>query len=73
MRFGRRGSADQLEAAVETNRGDAISLARIHRAGELTAVWVPNETHEAIRDLVRAREVAKRRLEKIDSTFSPSF
>jgi transposase len=43
---------------VKTNRRDAISLARLHRAGELTAVWVPDEGHEAIRDLVRARAAA---------------
>ena len=43
---------------VKTNRRDAVSLARLHRAGELTAVWVPDESHEAIRDLVRAREAA---------------
>lgn len=43
---------------MKTNRRDAISLARLHRAGELTAVWVPDEGHEAIRDLVRAREAA---------------
>jgi hypothetical protein len=43
---------------VKTNRRDAITLARLHRAGELTAVWVPDATHEAIRDLVRAREAA---------------
>lgn len=43
---------------VKTNRRDAISLARLHRAGELTAVWVPDEGHEAIRDLVRARDAA---------------
>lgn len=43
---------------VKTNRRDAMSLARLHRAGELTAVWVPDEGHEAIRDLVRAREAA---------------
>jgi transposase len=41
---------------VKTNRRDAVSLARLHRAGELTSVWVPDEGHEAIRDLVRARE-----------------
>jgi transposase len=40
---------------VKTNRRDAQSLARLLRAGELTAVWVPDETHEAIRDLVRTR------------------
>lgn len=43
---------------VKTNRRDAESLARLHRAGELTAVWVPDEQHEAIRDLSRAREAA---------------
>jgi transposase len=30
----------------------------MHRAGELTAVWVPDATHEAVRDLVRARSAA---------------
>ncbi len=40
---------------VKTNRRDAISLARLHRAGELISVWVPDEAHEAFRDLVRAR------------------
>src|ERR671920_473655 len=43
---------------VKTNRRDAVALARLLRAGELTAVWVPDEGHEAIRDLVRAREAA---------------
>ena len=43
---------------VKTNRRDALSLAKLHRAGELTAVWVPDRDHEAIRDLVRAREAA---------------
>ena len=41
---------------VKTNRRDAVTLARLHRAGELTGVWVPDPVHEAIRDLVRARE-----------------
>ena len=40
---------------VKTDRRDAQRLAVLHRAGELTAVWVPDETHEAMRDLVRAR------------------
>jgi transposase len=40
---------------VKTDRRDAASLARLHRAGELTAVWVPDAGHEAVRDLVRAR------------------
>ena len=43
---------------VKTNRRDALQLARLLRAGELTAVWVPDEAHEAMRDLVRARQVA---------------
>src|SRR6201993_2727570 len=40
---------------VKTDRRDAASLARLPRAGELTAVWVPDAAHEAMRDLVRAR------------------
>jgi transposase len=40
---------------IKTDRRDASSLAKLHRAGELTAVWVPNAGHEAMRDLVRAR------------------
>ncbi len=43
---------------VKTNRRDATQLARLLRAGELTAVWVPDEAHEAVRELVRAREAA---------------
>jgi transposase len=43
---------------VKTNRRDALSLARLHRAGELTPVWVPEPGHEAMRELVRAREAA---------------
>jgi transposase len=43
---------------VKTNRRDAITLAKLHRAGELTAVWVPDPDHEAARELVRAREAA---------------
>jgi transposase len=49
---------------VKTNRRDAAMLARLHRAGELTAVWVPDATHEAMRDLVRARATAGRVLTK---------
>jgi transposase len=41
---------------VKTNRRDAVTLARLHRADELTGVWVPDVIHEAVRDLVRARE-----------------
>ena len=56
---------------VKTNRRDAESLARNLRAGELTAVWVPDERHEAMRDLSRARETAmddlKRKRQQISS------
>jgi transposase len=45
---------------VKTDRRDAIKLARCFRAGELTKVWVPDLAHEALRDLVRAREAAKK-------------
>jgi transposase len=44
---------------IKTDRRDAEKLARCHRAGELTRVWVPDQAHEALRDLVRARESAK--------------
>src|SRR6266513_3286226 len=44
---------------VKTERRDAAKLARSYRAGDLTPVWVPDAAHEALRDLVRAREDAK--------------
>jgi len=44
---------------VKTDRRDALKLARSHRSGDLTAVWVPDEASEALRDLVRQREAAK--------------
>lgn len=44
---------------VKTDRRDAARLARSYRAGDLTPVWVPDAAHEALRDLVRAREDAK--------------
>ncbi|MCP5080381.1 MAG: IS110 family transposase [Alphaproteobacteria bacterium] len=47
---------------IKTDRRDALNLARLYRAGELTAVWVPDEAHEAMRDLVRARLAAVRSL-----------
>ena len=43
---------------VKTNRRDAVSLAKLLRAGDLSAVWVPDRRHEAMRDLTRARETA---------------
>ena len=44
---------------VKTDRRDALKLARSHRSGDLTAVWIPDEHSEALRDLVRQREAAK--------------
>ena len=32
---------------IKTDRRDANKLAKLHRAGELTAVWVPDQAHEA--------------------------
>jgi transposase len=45
---------------IKNDRRDAMALARLHRAGELTAVYVPTPEDEAMRDLVRGREDAKR-------------
>ncbi len=44
---------------IKTDRRDSLMLARLHRAGELTAVWVPDGAQEALRDLTRAREDMK--------------
>jgi len=44
---------------IKTDRRDSESLSRLHRAGELTSVWVPDQAQEAIRDLTRAREDMK--------------
>ena len=43
---------------VKTDRRDSQMLARLHRAGELRAIYIPDATDEAMRDLVRAREDA---------------
>jgi transposase len=45
---------------VKTDRRDAEKLARAYRSGDLTSVWVPDAEHEALRDLVRAREAGKK-------------
>lgn len=49
---------------VKTDRRDAEKLARLLRSGELTAVWIPDPQHEALRDLVRAREAAREDLRR---------
>src|SRR5207302_3382789 len=43
---------------VKTDKRDALKLARLLRAGELTPVYIPESTDEAIRDLCRARSDA---------------
>jgi transposase len=45
---------------VKTDRRDAGNLAVLLRNGDLTAVWVPDEEQEAVRDLTRAREDMKK-------------
>lgn len=40
---------------IKNDRRDSEKLAILHRSGDLTPVWVPDETHEAMRDLTRAR------------------
>ena len=40
---------------IKTDRRDSQKLAILHRSGDLTPVWVPDVTHEALRDLVRAK------------------
>ena len=49
---------------VKNDYRDALSLARLLRAGDLTPVWVPEPIHEAMRDLVRARHAASFDLRK---------
>jgi len=44
---------------IKTDRKDAAKLARLHRAGELTAVAAPTPEQEALRDLTRARQAAQ--------------
>ena len=44
---------------IKTDRRDALKLARLPRAGELTGIWVPDEEQEAMRDLCRARNDMK--------------
>jgi transposase len=47
---------------IKTDRRDALNLARLHRSGELTAVYVPTAEDEAMRDLTRGREDAVKAL-----------
>ena len=45
---------------IKTDKRDALKLAQAYRAGELTPIYVPDAEHQALRDLVRAREAAKK-------------
>lgn len=54
----------KMRGCGNTDRRDAVMLAKLHRAGELTALWVPDAAHEAMRELVRARPTAMRVLGK---------
>ncbi len=45
---------------IKNDHRDAMSLARLLRAGDLTTIWVPDEMHEAMRDLIRARSASKK-------------
>jgi transposase len=47
---------------VKNDHRDAVTLARLARAGELTSIWVPDVVHEAMRDVVRARHAANKDL-----------
>jgi transposase len=44
----------------KNDKRDADGLAVLHRGGLLTAVWVPDAAHEAMRDLIRSRLAAVR-------------
>jgi transposase len=46
----------------KNDKRDADALAVLHRGGLLTAVWVPDAAHEAMRDLIRTRLAAVRAL-----------
>jgi transposase len=50
---------------IKTDRKDALKLARLHRAGELTAVAAPTPEQEAVRDLTRARQAAQQDLHRV--------
>jgi transposase len=61
-------SGRKLGERVKTGRHEAGELATLHRAGELTPVWIPDQAHEAMRDLLRARQAAARSLRQARQT-----
>ena len=58
---------------VKTDRRDAQTLARLHRAGELTSVWVPGPEQEEMRDLSRLREDLKTHERHVKQQLSAFF
>ncbi|WP_420535900.1 hypothetical protein [Cereibacter sphaeroides] len=48
----------KADGRLKTDRRDAVMLAKLRQADELTAVWAPDAAHEAMRGLVRARATA---------------
>ena len=56
---GAESDAAQAGGSGETDRRHALTLARLRRSGDLTAVWAPDPEQEAMRDLTRAREDMK--------------
>jgi transposase len=57
---GTHTGASERRGSREDGPAGCVKTARNYRAGELTAVWVPVAAHEALRDVVRAREAAKK-------------
>jgi transposase len=55
---------------IKSDRLDAINLAKLQRADELSPVWVPDPAHEAIRDVVRVRLAAVRSVLQARRQFS---
>jgi len=49
----RPSASARMDDRVKTDRRDAVMLAKLHCAGELTAIWIADTAHEAMRDLVR--------------------
>ncbi len=58
------------EDRVMTDRRDAQMLARLHRVGELTPVWVPGTEQELMRDLSRLREDLKKQERQLKQRLS---
>jgi transposase len=58
---------------IKTDRRDSMTLARLHRSGELTGVYVPNTEDEALRDLVRGRDDAKKAQRKAKQQLGAFF